>query len=199
MKMKLTKMTFAAVVVALSVAFVQAVTNYTADVKKSTIKWEGKKIVGGGHDGKINIKSGKLALDGKVLKGGEFVIDMNSMTCDDLTDAEYNGKLIGHLKSDDFFGTDKHPEAKFIIKSVTAKGDDKYDVKGDLTIKGKTNSVEFPATVKVNGNTVTANAAISVDRSKFDVKYGSGSFFDNLGDKAIDDIFTLNVSLVANK
>ena len=110
-----------------------------------------------------------------------------------------NDKLVGHLKSDDFFGVETHPTATFVLKSAEKKSGNEYTVKGDLTIKGITKSIEFPATVKVSGNTLEASAEVVIDRSKFDVKYGSGSFFDGLGDKMIYDDFTLDISLVATK
>ena len=123
---------------------------------------------------------------------------MTSIVCKDLKDAEYNGKLVGHLKNDDFFATDKFPKANFVLKSAKSTGVDTYDISGDLTIKGITKPVTFPATVKVTGKALTAVAKITVDRTLYDIKYGSGSFFDNLGDKAINNDFTLDVNMVAS-
>jgi polyisoprenoid-binding protein YceI len=176
----------------------KATENFKVDGGKSTITWVGKKVTGE-HSGNIKIKSGTVVTEGKKLKGGSFIIDMNSMTCTDLTDPDYNSKFIGHLKSDDFFSTEKFPEAKLDITSVTPVKDNNYTVKGNLTIKGVTKPVEFPATVTSDSKTVKANADITVDRTKYDIKYGSGTFFDNLGDKAIEDNFTLKVQLVASK
>lgn len=102
------------------------------------------------------------------------------------------GKLDGHLKSDDFFGVENHPEATLMLTSVKATGKNAYNAKGKLTIKGKTNPVEF--TIAIYGS--KANATVKVDKSKYDVRYGSGSFFDNLGDKTIYDEFDLVVDLV---
>jgi polyisoprenoid-binding protein YceI len=172
--------------------------DFKVDPAKSTLKWTGKKVTGE-HTGNIKIKQGLLKTDGKSLKGGSFVIDMTTITNTDLTDKGYNEKLVGHLNSDDFFGVAKHKEAKLNITSVTSKGSNNYDVKGNLTIKGITQPVEFPATVIINKGNIKANASISVDRTKYDIKYGSGSFFDNLGDKAIDNVFVIDVELVANK
>jgi len=173
-------------------------TTMKVDTKKSTITWTGKKVTGE-HTGNITIKEGSLEVDGNKLTGGNFVIDMNTITCTDLEDKEYNGKLVGHLNSDDFFGVEKHKEAKLLIKSVSQKDKNKVEITGDLTIKGKTLPITFPATVETDGKTFNATAKIEVDRTKYDIKYGSGSFFDNLGDKAIDNIFTLDVVLVAAK
>ncbi len=171
-------------------------TTFVADASKTTIAWVGKKVTGA-HDGNIKLSKGTITADGKTVSAGSFEIDMTSITCKDLTDAEYNGKLIGHLKNEDFFATDKFPKANFVLKSAKAKGNDVYDMTGDLTIKGITKAVTFPATVKVAGKSLTAVAKITVDRTAYDIKYGSGSFFDNLGDKAIDNNFTLDVNLVA--
>jgi len=117
---------------------------------------------------------------------------MNSLSCSDLKAGEGKEKLEGHLKSADFFGTDKYATSTLVFKTVASKGNNVYTVTADLTIKDKTNPVTFDLTVKGN----TASAALKVDRTKYDIKYGSGSFFDNLGDKAIDNEFELKVALV---
>jgi polyisoprenoid-binding protein YceI len=112
------------------------------------------------------------------------------LTSTDLS-GEYQGKLNGHLNSEDFFGTSKFPTSTLVFKTIGAKAKDVYTVTADLTIKGKTNPVTFD--IAVNGN--TASTKFKVDRTKYDIKYGSGSFFDNLGDKAISDDFELAVAL----
>lgn len=173
-------------------------TAYKVDTQKSTLSWVGRKVTGA-HNGAISLAGGTLIWDGKNLKGGSFDIDMSSITNEDITDEGYNQKLVGHLKIDDFFSTDKHPKATFVITEVAPKTANQYLVKGNLTIKGITKEVQFPATVEAKGNQLTATAKILVDRTKYDIKYGSGSFFDNLGDKAIDNEFELNVALIATQ
>lgn len=160
------------------------------NTEKSSVEWVGKKI-GGQHVGNIQLKSGALELNDHQIVSGHFVIDMNTMTNTDLTDEGYKQKLIGHLKSDDFFGVDKYPTAHFKVTQTTAFKDGKATVTGDLTIKGKTQPITFDVTH--SGEAYVAK--IKIDRSKYDVRYGSNSFFDNLGDKAIDDIFTLDIKL----
>ncbi|MFP4093507.1 MAG: YceI family protein [Cyclobacteriaceae bacterium] len=171
-------------------------TSYNVDNDKSKLVWTGRKI-GGEHSGTIKIKVGNLEMEGNKLSGGSFIIDMSSIVNEDLS-GEYKAKLEGHLKSDDFFGVANHPTAQLLITQVKGGKDGKYDITGNLTIKGITHAVNFPATVNASGNQVKAEAKIVVDRSKFDVRYGSNSFFDNLGDKAIYDDFDLEVSLIAN-
>jgi len=168
------------------------------DAKSSKITWGAKKVTGT-HAGEIPLESGSLVVDGAKLKGGSFVFDVKNLTVTDIKDAEMNGKLTGHLKSPDFFAVESHPQAKFVITSVTPKGGDIYDVTGKLTIKGITDEVKFPATVKADGKKVVADAKIVVDRTKYDIKFRSANFFENLGDKAISNDFTLDVNLVANK
>ena len=168
------------------------------DANNSKIVWGAKKVTGT-HAGIIPLTSGSLVVDGDKLKGGTFVFDVKNLTVTDLTDAGMNTKLTNHLKSADFFSVETHPEATFVITSVTPKGAGAYDVVGKLTIKGITNEVKFPATVKSDSKKVVADAKIAVDRIKYDIKFRSTNFFENLGDKAIDNEFTLNVSLVANK
>jgi len=164
-------------------------TTSTIDTKSSFINWTGKKVVGT-HTGTIKLKSGNLTFaDGK-LTGGSFEIDMESI---ENTDMQGGGaaKLVGHLKSDDFFGTTTYPTSSLVITNV-ASTDSGYDIEGDLTIKGVTKPVSFSA----SAGQYLANADITVDRTAYGIKYGSGSFFDNLGDKAINNDFTLKVNLV---
>jgi len=155
------------------------------DIKKSVLTWNGKKVTGE-HTGHILFKSGKLDFNGDKLKSGEFVVDMTSITCTDLEDEGYNKKLVGHLKSDDFFGVETYPTSKLVLSSVEMNGD-KYQVKGKLTIKEKTHPIEFNVTKQ--GDAFVGKMV--VDRAKYDVRYGSGQFFDNLGDKMIYDEFEL--------
>jgi polyisoprenoid-binding protein YceI len=178
-------------------AFGKVATVYSVDNSQSSLSWTAKKVTGS-HTGTISVASGKLELDNNVLKGGNFQLDARSITVTDIKDAGMNGKLLGHLKSDDFFAVEKHPSASFVITSATAKGGGNYDVTGNLTIKGITKAISFPATVTVAGGKATAKATIKVDRTKFDIKYRSNNFFENLGDKAIYDDFELDVTLVAN-
>ena len=117
---------------------------------------------------------------------------MNSITCTDLEDIGYNQKLVGHLKSDDFFGVKQNPTASLTITKSTKFSKGKATVTANLTIKGKTESITFE--VVKNGTIYTTK--LEIDRSKYDVRYGSTSFFDSLGDKAIDDIFTLKINLI---
>jgi polyisoprenoid-binding protein YceI len=161
------------------------------DVSKSELKWNGKKVTGE-HYGKINLNEGTLTLKDKKIESGKFVIDMNSITVDDLPAGEWNDKLVGHLKSDDFFGTTTHKDAVLEVTGSAPFTNGKAKVTGKLTIKGITNPVEFEATQ--SGNLYTA--LVTVDRSLYNVRYGSGKFFENLGDKAIYDNFTLDVKLV---
>ncbi|MFN0117129.1 MAG: YceI family protein [Elusimicrobiota bacterium] len=171
----------------------------SVDVKTSSVKWLGKKVVGT-HNGTIGIKEGSLNLEKGQIVGGSFTIDMTSIACEDLKDAEYNGKLVGHLKSADFFSVDKFPMADFKIKSVTPKisANNNVEIMGDLTIKGITKPLTFPASVSIEGKSVKAKAtAIAVDRTAYDIKYGSGKFFQNLGDKMIDDQFWLDIEIMA--
>lgn len=165
----------------------------TIDTENSRVEWIGKKLVGQ-HEGFINIKDGSLELKNDQLVGGYFTLDMKSIACTDLEDEGYNQKLVGHLNSDDFFGVDQFPEATFEITTATKFAESIASITGILTIKGKSESITFD--VVRNNNIYTAT--INVDRSKYDVKYGSASFFDSLGDKVIDDIFILDITLTVD-
>jgi len=170
----------------------------SVNVQESKVVWNGYKVTGS-HTGTINIKSGDLEFDGDRLVGGNFEIDMTSIVVTDLS-GEYKGKLEGHLKSADFFGVEKHPTATFNITKVVSRGTPgDYKIIGDLTIKDITKEIKFLANLKDEGSKTKATAEVIVDRSEFNVRYGSGSFFDNLGDKTIYDEFDLEVMLVVNK
>lgn len=168
------------------------------DAQKSVLNWNGKKVTGE-HSGSVKIENGTISVDGTKLVGGTFLIDMNSITCSDLTDAGYNAKFIGHMKSEDFFNTAKYPTAKFEITKVTPKGGTNFDITGNMTIKGITNAVTFPSVVKVTPAGLEATGKATLDRTKYDIRYGSKSFFENIGDKAIYDDFTVDLKLVATK
>ncbi|WP_396633717.1 YceI family protein [Maribacter sp. R86514] len=159
-------------------------------VSESTVTWKGYKVTGS-HEGTINLKSGHLEMKGKKLVGGEFTIDMTSISCSDLQAGQGKEKLEGHLQSEDFFGVENNPTSKLVFTSVKAMNDNSYTVTGDLTIKGITK----PVTLVVSMFENKATATVKIDRTKYDIKYGSGSFFDNLGDKAIYDDFDLVVDL----
>ncbi|WP_372755320.1 YceI family protein [Mariniflexile sp.] len=154
-------------------------------IDKSKVVWKGYKVTGS-HEGTIAIKSGSLTFEDNKLVGGEFVIDMTTISSTDLQ-GDSKGKLDGHLKSDDFFGVANHPTSTLVFKKVTPSGKNSYSVTGDLTIKGKTHPITF--VMSIYGNKATAS--LKVDRTKYDVRYGSTSFFDGLKDKAIYDEFDL--------
>lgn len=165
-------------------------TTKNINTANSNIVWKGYKVTGS-HEGNIKFKSGALKLDGNKLLGGELVVDMNTIDCTDLQGGG-KGKLEGHLKSDDFFGTATHPTATIKFTKIASRGPEgEYKVTANITIKNVTKEIKFNASLK-NG---VATANLKIDRSDFDIKYGSGSFFDNLGDKAIYDEFDLAVTL----
>ena len=161
----------------------------TTNISSSNIVWKGYKVTGS-HEGTIQLKDGMLMMDNDVLQGGSFTIDMTTINCTDL-DGEYKGKLEGHLKSDDFFGVANHGTASLYITGSKKTGKNSYNVMGDLTIKGITKPIEFP--VSIYGN--KANANIKIDRTQFDIRYGSGSFFEGLQDNLIYDEFDLVIDM----
>ena len=174
------------------------VKTYSVDVSASNIEWRGEKVTGF-HTGNISLKEGSFEFVEDVLTGGSFVVDMNTITNTDLKKEEMAAKLIGHLKSSDFFGVETYPTATFVIKQVISRGTPgSYKIVGDITIKETTKEIKFNATVNQTDAGVEASADIVLDRSDFNVRYGSGSFFDNLGDKTIYDEFKLSLHLVGS-
>lgn len=180
--------TIALALVAL-VSFTANAQTKVINAQKSNIHWIGKKVTGQ-HDGTISFKEGALIFKGNKLAGGKFTVDMTTINTTDLKGGTKD-KLDGHLKSDDFFGTEKFPTASLAFKTIATKDKNNYTVTADLTIKGITNPITFD--INVNGKVATTK--LIVNRAKYDIKYGSGSFFDNLGDKTIYDDFELDVTL----
>jgi polyisoprenoid-binding protein YceI len=185
--MKKFKNIFLAILVLLSSTVIAQ--DYRVDVSKSDVHWIGKKV-SGQHEGSITLKSGSFTLSNNKISAGEFVMDMTTITNSDL-EGDWNAKLVGHLNSDDFFGTTNYPTAKLVVVQSSSFKNGVASVKGNLTIKGKTHPVEF--LVKQSGKIFTTT--LTVDRTLYDIKYGSGKFFDDLGDKMIDDTFILEVTL----
>ena len=156
---------------------------------ESSVMWKAYKVTGS-HYGLVQLTEGNLKFDGTTLVGGNFTVDMTSLIATDL-EGDSKAKLEGHLKSDDFFGVANHPTSTLVFTEVKSNGKNSYAVTGDLTIKGITKPITFD--VSIYGNKATATA--KVDRAEYNVRYGSGSFFDNLGDKTIYDEFDLVVDL----
>jgi polyisoprenoid-binding protein YceI len=164
-------------------------TKKEVNVNDSTITWKGYSLTGS-HEGTIALKSGHLNFEDNTLTGGTFTIDMTSINVTDIQ-GDYKAKLEGHLNSDDFFGTANYPTASLVFTKVDATANNTYQITGDITIKGQTESITFTMTVNPN----KANAALKLDRTKFGVKYASASFFEGLKDKAINDEFDLVANL----
>lgn len=170
----------------------------TADSK---VNWLGKKVTGQ-HNGTINLLKGEVMVDNGKVTGGKVEIDMKTIKNLDLTDAETNAKLVKHLSSADFFEADKYPTSKLEIVKVeeikdATKPNVNSTVTANLTMKDVTKSITFPAEIKIDNGVLTAKADFDVDRTDWNIKYGSGKFFDNLGDKMINDKFNLNLTIVA--
>ncbi len=170
------------------------------DVAASKVEWTGAKPTGQ-HHGTIAISEGSLMLTDGNIVGGKFTIDMKSIVDLDLTSAEDNGKLVGHLKSPDFFDAEKYPTAVFVITSVAAlsgNAEATHTITGNLTMKDATKSVTFPAKVTLEGNTLTASTPdFVIDRTQWNVQYGSKTIFNDLKDKFINDEIGLKISLSA--
>ncbi len=201
--------TIALTLTALSIAFGSVAGNggeekTTAKVntEKSTVFWTGKKVTGE-HTGTLGLKSGEVVIENGAPVSATMILDMSKIVCTDIKDDGTNQQFLGHLNSPDFFSVEAHPQGEFKATSFTPIAGTKdrepnYTVKGTLTLKGVSHPIEFPAFVSVKGKTVVANGKLTFDRTKYDIKYGSGNFFDGLGDKVIYDDVALNFVLSAN-
>ena len=168
------------------------------DIQKSNIVWIGKKISTKEHQGTLDLKEGHIGINEEGSIEGEIIIDMLTINT---TDIQGRGKesLDGHLKSSDFFDVENHPDAVIKFHGNEAQfSNNKLNLNGNLTIKNITHPISFEAELQQTDNNITANAMISFDRSKYNVRYGSGKFFENLGDNLILDEISVNVLIVAN-
>ncbi len=165
------------------------------DAEESMVYWTGKKV-SGEHTGTLKIKAGTVAVEDGMPTTAKIDMDMNSIDCTDL-EGEWKNKLIGHLKSEDFFSVEKFPAATFEVKSFTKAGA-KYTVVGDLSIKGITHEISFPADVTLDSGVLTASGTAKIDRTQWNIRYGSGKFFEGLGDKMIYDDFEIKFELTAH-
>ena len=191
--MKLTKI-FLFTAICICLCGFKSVITKKVDIKNSIIKWIGYKVTGQ-HEGTITLRNGELSFDDTSnLIGGKFVMDMTTINTTDLEGGSKE-RLDNHLKNDDFFSVKKYNNAELVFKKVSKlKNESKivvYLIDADLTIKGITN----PITFKINISDSSAYADLKIDRTKFEIKYGSSSFFDGLKDRAIYDEFDLKVNL----
>ncbi len=180
------------IAIALVVAFgttIATAQSKKINVEKSTINWNAKKVTGE-HSGTANFQDGALIFTKGKVAGGNFTVDMTSISTTDLS-GDWKTKLDGHLKSEDFFSTEKFKTSTLVFKKIASKAKGVYTVTADLTIKGITNPITFDLAVKGN----IASTVLKIDRTKYDIKYGSKSFFESIGDKAINDDFDLTVNL----
>jgi polyisoprenoid-binding protein YceI len=167
--------------------------------EQSAISWIGRKVTGS-HSGTVGLKEGEVLLEGDSIKSGSFQIDLSQLQVTDIKDAENNAKLVGHLKSADFFAVTAFPTVQFTIdqaeklKAPLPSGEN-VTIKGSLTVKGITKSVEFPARVLVKDGVAEASGKVTLDRTNWDIKYKSGKFFQGLGDKLIYDTFEVDFSV----
>lgn len=171
-------------------------TNFAIVKEESRIHWIGRKVTGA-HDGTIDIREGSFVVNDGLVESGKFIIDVASIKILDVEDQATNMQFAGHLASDDFFSTDKYPTALFEVKSATRKAAGVNSITGDLTIKGITHPVSFDAAINTDGDTLKAAGKIVIDRTKYDIKFRSGNFFQNLGDTLIYNDFDLEVNITA--
>lgn len=181
------------------------------DTEASRVAWVGSKILGGKHNGTVGIAGGSLAIEGGMIISGSFTIDMNSITNEDLpVEGDYNqAKLVGHLKSDDFFNVEAYPTAKFEITAVNTVADDAgntHTISGNLTIRETTLNVTFPAKVEITEAGVTASASLTINRLDWGVNWDKAkvqSALEKAASKVKDDFvkneIELSINLVAKQ
>lgn len=172
---------------------------YSLNGIKSTLYWEGSKP-GGTHHGTIEVINGTAVSDGKLISEGSFEIDMNSIRNEDVERDEMRDKLVNHLKSEDFFYTEKYPKASFVITEVNALSGDRQQITGDLTIRGITHEISFPAQITMDDQMIHAKTEeIVLDRTRWEVNFKSKSIFAGLKDSFIKDEMIVKLDIHFNK
>lgn len=186
----------AAITASLLMSFSTPEEKLSVDTGASELKWTGYHLAKSySHWGHINLKSGNVSTDGSKITGGEFVIDMNTISNKDLEKKEDNAKLVGHLKSDDFFGVQKYPEAKLVIKKTEKQSGNIYKTTADLTIRGITKEITFDTQINsISKSALDASAKFRVKRTDFEVMYGW-----SIENAMLDGEFDIEVKLVAKK
>ncbi len=173
---------------------------YALDAEESQVYWTGRGELGNySLSGLVPVVRGNLAFEGGVLKTGFVEIDMGAISCNSLDSETSRQKLVSHLSSPDFFDAKKYPRARFVMTGAVSKGGNAYQLTGNLTIKDKTNPIQFPATLEERQGMLMLKTVLVVDRTRYDVRYGSNRFFDNLGNDAIRNDFELDIELAARK
>ena len=178
-----------------------AINTYQIDNDKSSVRWIGEKLTGS-HDGIVNIHHGEILTEGTVVLGGEFSIDMNTIKNLDIESETYRGYLEDHLRSDDFFDVENYPHTNITIIEVLSTENSKKDTSFflcDLTIKGVTHPIKIPVKFSVGNYSAHASGTVKVDRSLYDIRYKSMSFFPDIGDKLIYDDFIISFNIVAKR
>ncbi len=181
-------------------AHVDGTTRYKVDANASTITWYATEVTGK-HIGTVGIQNGFLSSEDGTLVAANIIADMTQIRCTDL-EGELADKLVSHLNSEDFFAIEEFNTSSFSLKAFKplANNDEgmTHEVTGQFTIRDQTHPVTFMAKVIEASGKLTIDGNVELDRSKFNIRYGSGSFFDDLGDKLIHDNFTVGFSLVAS-
>lgn len=173
--------------------------SYTLSTQESSIVWNAQKRVGAKHNGTVQVQEGAFVVEQGQVVGGTLVADMTTIVDLDLTDEKFNTMLVNHLKSDDFFSVETYPTATFAISEVAVlegvEGST-HRVTGSMTIKGIENEISFPAVVASTQTGLQITGTATLDRTQWDVRFGSDKFFDNLGNELIEDEFTLTFDMV---
>lgn len=169
-------------------------TNYSLDTSASTLGWEASRLAAAPHIGTVGLQSGSLFQTNGEFTGGEFVIDMSQ-----ITEEKNSERFLTHIKGEDFFGVEQYPTSKLTLTSVTKKEANQYELTGDLTIRDQTHPITFNAQMVENEGNINATSEFEIDRTKWGIIYDSGSFFQQLGDKAIKNEITYRLNLTFKK
>jgi len=175
---------------------------YHIDPAASVLEWTGRNF-NNRHYGRIPFSSGEIAITNGELRRGEITLDMTGISNLDLQDETYRQMLISHLKSDDFFAVERYPSASITISgwlpiAGATPGTPDHTVQGELTIKGVTRGIVFPVAVSPQEDgSLKAQAAFDIDRTAWNISYGSGKLFEKLGMHLVHDRIDIELFIVA--
>ncbi len=177
----------------LTILFAKDINTYLVDADNSQLRWTATKLTGS-HWGYVKIKKGEIVLNQKQIISGKIFVDLNSITVEDMGDSPWAEKLVNHLKSEDFFDVKNFSLASLDLKSSNLK-DGSFLINGDLAIKGKTHQINFPAVINFSDSGPIASGQLKIDRTNYNIKYRSGKFYPDIGDKLIYDDFIIDFIL----
>jgi len=174
---------------------------YTIDTNNSTVEWTAyKTLVDGYEDNGTFPVTGIVTVSENGSIAATTTLDIANLNVTSVSGPGGTDRLANHLRSEDFFAAEQYPTATLTTTNIrsSATSSSTYDVTADLTMKGVTNEISFPADISMEDGSISVRADTEIDRSRWNIRYGSQSFFNDLGDNVIGDMVDISVDVVAS-